>query len=354
MNREVIIGHRNELAGSGFHVYELFSVLDEFELDPESRTALRAEMAQLADLIAFQEIRVRADALKDCAGRLLALPAPVSRKAFRSWRLTVEGADTSRPAMLMISHRFSSWIENLKPLALETCLDVLPAIATVIGDLKEAGVREILQAIDETESEQGRKVMLETLSAYRATTAPIVLGACRLAAAAVQWGRAAGLKRLVEAVPVSAMEESVHSEKLIPAVAELCDACAAIGSATWTHGFDLALLLAQGNHSAAGSTARKLARRIGRLYGETAQAYLEGLSALVQALGPRAAGFSLNRLPAYYSKYGADRTREFVEAATAVAETCGITAAQWFLEGKTQTARDFFHNYETRENREKC
>lgn len=344
MNREVIIGHRNELASSGFHVYELFSLLDESELDPESRTALRGEMAQLADLIAFQEIRVRADALKDCAGRLLTVPAPVFRKAFQSWRLTVEGADTSRRAMLTIAHRFGSWVADLKPLALETCLDVLPTIAPVIGSLKEAGVQEILQAFDGTESAQGREAMLGTLSAYGATTAPIVLGACRLAAAAVQWDHIAELKRLVESVPVSAMEESVDSEKLIPAVAELCNACAAISSSAWTRGFDLALLLAQGNHSAAGSTARKLAKRIARLYGETAQAYLEGFGALVRALGPRAAGFSLNRLPAYYSKYGTDRIREFIQAATDVAETCGITAAQWFLEGKTQIARDFFRS----------
>jgi len=342
MNTDILRIHRKELAETPFPIYRLFDLVDAQDMDHESRASINGEIAPLIDLILFQELSVRIDTLCGSAGKVLELPPALAAQAFRSWRETLEGATKSRGAMRMISHRFGEWLSALRPLTLESALQLLPAIAPVIGDLKDDGVAETLRALDRGESGEDRIVITTALAAYGSTTAPIVSGCCRIAAKAIQWNRKAEFTTLLEKIQVRDMEESVDSERLVPAIADFCDLCATVEPSIWPLAFDLALLITSQNHSSAYKATRGLRRLIPRLDAGTVPAYLSDVHSLVSQLGVRTVGFAMRRLPRFYAEHGADRTREFVQTAAAMAQTNGINAAQLFIEGKTAVSRNFF------------
>lgn len=341
MNTEVIQEHRRELAAGQFPVYRLFDLLDSHDTDRETRTAVAAQVALLVDQLLFQELKVCVDRTCRTAEKLLELPRPLVVEAFRSWRITIERGASSRKAMRTTVYRFGDWVGALRPPAQQSALRLLPGIAPVIADLKEDGVTGILRIVDRAASEEARSVVIAAVTAYGSTTGPIVSGCCRIAGTAVRQDRAAELSSLIETVRVADMEESIDSERLVPAIAGLCDLCGAIGKDAWTGAFDLALLIAEENHGSAYKTARKLTRLIPSLEPPAVPAYLSDFCSLVSTVGLRTVGFAVNRLPGFYARYGAAKTGEYIRAAAGITKAHGTAAAERFLEGKTAASRNF-------------
>jgi len=340
MDADLRTAHCSELVRAVSPAYTLFDLLANLELDTESRALTEKEVARFVDLVVFQEIDVRAVKVRACAEALLALPYPMSRRAIAAWCGTIEAAATSRRMMQEIAHGFDAWIAGLTPPVLEAALDLLPALGSVMPEIGADGVREILAALAEQKTREARERLARALRAYGETTGPIVLACCRLGRRVSSTPRAAELDTLAETAPVAAMEESYDSERLLPALAALCDAAAAADPAAWEPAWTLGLRLAQQDHAGALRACRSMAKRLGHIGPDKTAACLDLSIRLLDALGPRVLGYCLRRLPGRIEKHGVETMQRFVQAAVEMAATRGITAAEAFLEQKTRAARD--------------
>ena len=341
MNDVIMDSHRDELANQGHAVYALFGLLEESGLDMETGAVVANEVAQLADHVGFLEISLRADLLRSQAQKLLDLGPAVAPQAFRAWRRTIAGVAQSRRATRELAHTFGDLLCELKTPALGACLDLLPPIAPRLAEIGHNDLIEILRVVNTADSSEDREAIVEVLTACAETTGAILMGCLQLAWGAAQRQRLTELRGLIASVPVSAMEESADSERLIPAIAALCETCAVIDDKAWTTAFDLAVILTAENHSTAYSASVKLTRRIPGLGSDTAGVYLGHFAALAGSVGTRVSGFCLRQLPKHYARHGIDATSRLVETCVNIARTTGQTSAQWFLEGKTRSAREF-------------
>jgi hypothetical protein len=68
--------------------------------------------------------------------------------------------------------------------------------------------------------------------------------------------------------------------------------------------------------------------------------YVRAFHRLAKAMGIRIVGYGLNVLPRIFAKYGNERAVDFVNSASMVAETYGVTAGDSFLERKTVAAKE--------------
>lgn len=338
MYAELRDAHRTELRDGAFPIYRLIDLVAARDVDAETQRALRTEAAAIVDVLLFHELRVSPREVLDNAERILQHPSPLATHALAAWRESL-AACTSRRGLVLIARRFGHWLTESTPAALDAVLQLLPLVAGVMDQLSEAQVVDMIRRLSGTPSEASRASVLNALTAYADTTGTIVAACSILAADAVRWNRSAELKTLIDRVPVSAMEESVDSERLLPAVADFCAECAEVDEATWTAAFDLCLQLTSHNHSSARKAVHTLRRQRDRLGADTYSSYLHNVGTLLEAAGAGTLGFSLRRLPAYYAKYGADRAALFVCTAAAIARADGRTAAQLFLKKRTRAAR---------------
>jgi len=341
MDADLRTAHCSELVRAVSPVYTLFDLLANLDLDAESRMLTEREVARFVDRVVFHEIDVKAVKVRACAEALLALPYPMSRNAIAAWCGTLEAAATSRRMMQEIAHGFDAWIAGLTPPVMEAALDLLPALGSVVPELGADGVREILAALSEQTTREDRDRIARALRAYGKTTGPIVLACCRLGRRVSPTPRAAELDTLVEKLPVATMEESYDSERLLPAMAALCDAAAAAEPDAWEPAWRLGLRMAREDHASALRTCRSASKILGGIGPGKAAAYLDLSLRLLDALGPRVLGYCLRRLPGQIEKHGIETMQRFVQAAAGMAVTRGITAAEAFLDLKTRAARDF-------------
>lgn len=130
------------------------------------------------------------------------------------------------------------------------------------------------------------------------------------------------LERLAALFPVSRVAEDREAERLLE---RLISAPLAL---------NLVTQIATVSVSSAAGVLRELA-------GQTlSQEYLHLFENLTTAMGPRACGWCLKRLPELMRKQGPDQAAAVVQAAVGTAMSYGVLAAEALLEGKTRAARD--------------
>jgi hypothetical protein len=98
--------------------------------------------------------------------------------------------------------------------------------------------------------------------------------------------------------------------------------------------------LAKKSYSSAYVLARDIPDRLDDVPTEAAHSYVTDSNSLINTIGIRAVGFTLDTLPRLYKKYGIEHTHRFVESIVSVAEAYGVTAAEWFYERRTRSAAD--------------
>jgi hypothetical protein len=156
---------------------------------------------------------------------------------------------------------------------------------------------------------------------------------CELQRLCSQAGRPELLREIAEAAPPDAVAESKDARRALPQLV-----------ATWKElepetVADLAPLFCALAHQSLGS-AYYAAREIPKQRRSAPQRhYLQQFTALAEAVGIQAVGFALKQLPALYEKLGEAAVERFVGQAAEAGRMYGSTAAMWFLEAKTETAR---------------
>ncbi|MDP2605018.1 MAG: hypothetical protein Q8S00_20930 [Deltaproteobacteria bacterium] len=342
MNDQILRNHLQEMSEKNHSVYQLFDSLENAELDIDSISTLRQEAAQVVDLVLLNGLNA-GPAIRQTGDAIVRMGMPMAHNALLAWRSAIAGAYPSRRGMHTILHNFRQWLDGIDPVAQTSFLEALPKLAPAISQLGTNGVQKIIEAIKSSKTVDECQMMLTYVSAYGFTSAPTVLGMCQLAQRAIQWGRTDYLTSLATIVPPERTGESSDAKKLIPALAQLSEACAERGEATWCRALDLILTLAEKSYSSSYVTAQKLPRHLQTCSPDAAVAYLEDFCALAKAVGIRIVGFGLGRLPTFYKKYGLERTRTFIHRAVLATKSYGVTAGQWFYEMKTAAARQMLN-----------
>ena len=108
----------------------------------------------------------------------------------------------------------------------------------------------------------------------------------------------------------------------------------------WVPAMELALKLTAWDVSSARGTLESLPGSLRKVPVAEVGPYLDDFHLLVEHIGIRVNGICLNDLPAWYARYGTERTRAFVSCAGQAARDYGAIAGQYFLERKTAAAKE--------------
>jgi hypothetical protein len=280
------------------------------ELDPAYRifdgvtdNKLRAEVAQLVDFLRQEEITV---------------PLDVPASAIPYLRAAAVSAHPNRKCLTLLAGRFGSWLSLVNPDSKQAFLEGIAALSPAIADLGDAGMKEVAQAVNRDSR------LMAAIGCYALTTKPIIQAVVKLALVVP----AALIQRLVNAVPVSVMENDKDAERLTPALARVPEAMAAIVN------------LAEHSPSSAYGACQGLPGALKLLRSEEERAeFLEHFELLTATVGISSVGFAVNSLPGCYARLGRERTREFVSLAAECARQFGRNAGQAFLERRTPASR---------------
>jgi hypothetical protein len=321
-----------------FPIYQVFDQLEQADLSASDLATLRKETAKLAEVVVSQELDFGPEILQTM-DRILRSGMPEAQKTLAAWNTALDAADdASRRSMKTMFSGFGRWLEEVDRAARGSFFEVLPELAPSMQQLGVEGMLEILRSVKSLDAPEDRQKLLKCLADYGSTTSKVILGVCSISHKALKWKRVDYLDRLTKTVPAEKMMEDYHAEKLIPAFAQLSEACAERGKELWCQAMELILSIAEEDYSSAYATARKLS--LEKIPPDTASAYLENFVKLVKSIGIRVIGFGLKQLPELYKKHGTERTRSFVEGAASAAEAYGAMAGQWFLERRTAAARE--------------
>ena len=281
------------------------------ELDPGYRLLegvsderLRSDGARLIDFLCGEQIDVPLD-----------VPAP----ALPYLRAAAESAHPDRKCLSLLAARFGAWLGQVKPESQRAFLEGIASMGPAVADLGEQGMGDVIRAVNRDPR------LMACVGSYAFTTKPIVLAIAKLAVEApVEL-----LQRLVAAVPVGSMEDSKDAERLVPALAQVPEALAAI------------VALAERNPSSAYGACQGLPTALKKLTaGEARTGFLDDFRLLAETVGISSVGFTLNVLPGLYVKSGFEPTRQFVSLAAECARLYGQRAGQAFLDRKTKASRE--------------
>jgi hypothetical protein len=265
---------------------------------------------------------------------------------------------------LVLTH-FGSWFERLPgPHARDAWLATLPRLRACFtsraplpwwgripfisrhGAIRQvqSDIEEILEAAASLPAADDCRRLLELLGSYGETTGDIVMGACRIGRAALRWKAPDLLDKLASIVapkgwPAMSEVDRNLSSDLLRSWGELGATCEASGEESWKLAIPMVPPLAEENTSSAQWTAQQLPRVLQRLPREMTIPYLRCFRQLASAIGTRALGFALRRLPRLLAEHGVAAATSFVNVAAEVGQAYGPTAGQWFLERKTGAAK---------------
>jgi hypothetical protein len=333
-DRKILISHRQKM-GQKFPIYQLFEPLEKADLQVKDLAALCKEASQLTELAILSGITPDTE-IQHVANTIVQLSVSDAQSAFFAWRSAIARAYPSRDGMRLLFRSFGEWLKSAGPNIRAVFFEVLPKIAPCIEQLGTEGINQLLQTISAFDSTEDRELFLNCIATYGETSAQNILGICHVANGARKLGHIDYLKRIMETIP----PEGKDANKLIPALAQLNEECIKRGEEIWCQTMDLILILAERNYSSAHVTARRLSKPVQELPPDVVLSYIKDFQKLVHAIGIRVVGFSTKSLPAFYGKFGKERTHRFIETTVLVAEYYGTTAGQWFYEQRTSAARE--------------
>jgi hypothetical protein len=255
------------------------------------------EAAPLVDLIVSEKLDVPGD---------FADAGSLDAEALNCWAATARSAHPYRSAMQVVVNKFAGWWRDADSEQRRAIVAHLPQLAPSIGDLLDEGVRQLITA---------GKPALACAAAYSLTTGDAVKAIVQIAVCGTEQPgvRDEMLRHLAEVFPAEKMEESRDAERFLPALAR---AVAAAGGG-WDVALRIGTHLAAADVSSAYGTCLEIPKAITRA--AEPRPYLEQFLALVTALGNRAAGVCLKKLPA-------SNNPAAVEDVVRVASACGVEA----------------------------
>jgi hypothetical protein len=259
-----------------------------------------AEAAPLVDLIISEKLNVPED-FAQCGS--------LGADALACWGATARAAHPYRSSMQVVLLRFPGWWRDSTLEQREAMKAHLPQLAPAIGDLLDEGVRALISA---------GQTALACAAGYALTTGDSVRAIQKIAAhgTASPALRDELLNRLAQVFPAEKMEESRDAERFLPAL----ERAAAAAGESWDLALRIGLQLAESDVSSAYGSCLEMPKSIAKA--RSPRAYLDQFLALVTALGNRAAGACLKKLPLVDNPA---LTEEAVRAASAYGVEAGIS-----------------------------
>jgi len=322
-----------ELARRVAPAYRLFEPIERGSLPEEATAELRRAAARIVEAALDAGVLVD-DSAVDGASWVVQLGMPASLQAMKAWGDLVVATRPTRKGMRAALSGFRAWVSPVPAASLPAVLDVLPRIGPCLGELGAVAASRLMEDIRSLREDPDA---LGFVGSFAGTTGRILVSAAQLARQAAQAESGDLLGRLASACPAQQAVESSEAEALLPALAGFGAICLARGPACWSAGIGLAAGIAEKNVSSALGALRGLRRRVAAA--PAPELYLRAFARLVDSVGLSAVGFGLSALPRIVSRLGEVRTGELVDAAVAVADAYGPTAAKWLVEGRTEAAK---------------
>jgi hypothetical protein len=325
--------HLEELARRVAPAYRLFEPIERGSLPREAAAELRRATARIVEAALAAGVLVD-DLALDGASWVVQLGMPGSLEAMKAWGDLGVATRPSRKGMRAALSGLRAWISPVPAARLPAILDVLPSVGPCLGELGTVAASRLMEDIRSLgEDPDG----LRFIGSFGGTSGKILVSAAQLARQAAQAGSSGGLGRLASVCPAQQAVESSDGEALLPELAGFGAICLARGPGCWSAGIGLAVAIAEKNISSAVGALRGLRRRVRAA--PAPELYLQAFARLVDSVGLSAVGFGLSALPRIVSRLGEVRTAEVVDAAVAVADAYGPTAAKWLVEGRTDAAK---------------
>jgi hypothetical protein len=288
----------DELVSKVSPAYEIFRGTGEGE--SQAVTA-----GKLVDVIVAEKLRVPDG---------FAAQAALGDQALEAWSNAVEGAKPYRNSMQLILDRFPAWWSGTTIAGRVALVKHLPSLGPAAFDVGDAGIVDLLAA---------GEAALACAASYALADKPAVQAIAKVARAGASDPErcSAVLGALAAAFPISLIEECREAERFLPALGKAVDAA---GSG-WAEAVELATLLVKNDPSSAYGVLEAVPKALAVAKADK-QAYLAQFTALVKAMGNRASGVGLKRLPA------SSHAAPVVEQALRLAGQYGVNAAERYLE----------------------
>jgi hypothetical protein len=328
---EIAQAHAQELSQRLSPVYGLFAILYGSAAEPETRRQLRAAVSSCVDTLVAEEIAV--DPPLEQAVRKLAEAAPELRARWLAgWAAALNKAVPRRESLKILVGQLDDWLKNTTETNRAAFFDYLPELVPSLDEFGAEGVSKMLKAAESCTGDAACAEFFGLVGNF-APEGKIMQAVCDLQALCSQAGRPELLRDIVDSAPPEAVAEDKDSRRALP---QLVDTWNSLGPDA---GVELApLFCALARQSL--SSAYYAVREIAKLQSPPPQRhYLQQFAALAAVVGIRVTGFSLKQLPSLYEKLGEPGVEAFVKQALEVGRMYGPTAAMWFLEGKTESAR---------------
>jgi hypothetical protein len=317
-------------------VYALFDVLADKNLPTNAYDALCHNLSDLTDRVLEAGLGKRE--VGNAVEILRGLSAMELVETVNGWRNACIAANS--PAELEILLRdYLGWIANGDNLGRSALRNYLPRLCPCLKELQAATVPRFMRlarSVPENECES----VLRIIASYGVADARAVEAILSIASDAVALQRTPYLEGIHQALHPGHVLQDSDSRRFLPALAILSKQLRKRGVEEWALGMDIVSAIAKSNISSAYVVADELPACVAQMGPGQGKAYLEGFLLLGEQLGIRIVGFGLGPLARIYRDHEVARARQFVGFAAQIAELCGLTAAEWFLERKTNAGRE--------------
>ena len=324
MDEPIARQHLRELAERKSKSYELLLALEQNSAADES---CFESLARVVDRLVFHEISLNAAELTETSSFLTGSGRDLG-SLLSTLVLAVSEAEPDRGRLHLLVTGYPKWLNLLSASARPHFLGILPNIAALLGELKESGMQSLIRHFNGCVAAEDFETLTGCIDRYRETSGEILLAAAELAELANRADTRAMIGALMVAVPPDVMFDSKDARLVLPAMAKLSAAGAALCIAAAKH-----------DHSSALNLARQLPNSLSGLAPEMQEAYLKAFRGIVDSAGISLVGYGSKQLPDVFRKAGIDLAREFVEQGIAIAQRYGKIAAEQFFEQRTAASK---------------
>jgi hypothetical protein len=327
------------MAVGKYPLYKVFDSLGEVGLRAEDLATLRTETKELVETLISGDIGSISEV---CQGIEYAarLGMPRSQEALIALRSCVKHDGPSLHGIKLVLSSFRLWYDEAKPSVRSSFLNALPQLSPSVCELGKQGMLELVQKANSLASEDESRCLLEMLGRYGSPGASAILGVSAVAHTAISLRVNEYLERLERVAPPAKVRRAKGAAEMIKAAAHLTEVSAEHGQVLWCELMDLIFELSSRSYESASFAAKNLPKKIKEFSREDAVLYVRAFHRLAKAMGIRIVGYGLNVLPGIFAKHGIERAVNFVNSASLVADTYGVTAGDWFLERKTVAAKE--------------
>lgn len=328
--------HIQQLIQKGKGDYRVFDTIDALDLREAEATAMQDAVVAIVEANITEDLR-QGESICAGARRLLDSEGLDIPAMFQAWRRCVEAAKHDRKAMKALCADFSSVAAALPHEGTDEVLDL------VVGMIQHhkwdalAMIQTPLAGLVHSLPPDKRRKWLDFLMPYVPVAYPKPLqGLIRISAVLFDQGDEGLVKTFADMCPAQALEDNREVE---PFLAKCGATLETLPAALHLPYVRLSIRAASQSFGSASAVAVGLRKKLGAI-DESAQAdYLDCFARTVEHGSIRTVGFCLGALHKLFTPTPAAGVNELVDTICRVGERYGPSAAQAFIEKRTEASR---------------